>query len=190
MTAELREITLDAHNAQVAFQVRWFGVIVVTGRFGSLHGVLSLPTEGLDDAIVSVDVDAASITTGIGLRDRHLRGPRFLDSARYPSLSFRSTRVARNDGAIFAEGMLRIRDVEQFVIVRCPVRESGRISGDTLLVGGTLALSRERFGIGKPHGILAYSPLFSAIADEIHVDIAVTVPANRAVPALLPALGR
>ena len=189
MTAEMREIPLDARNTRIAFRVRWFGVIPVTGRFEALQGVLVLPAGSLDDATLSVGVDAASITTGISLRDRHLRGPRFLDCRRFPRISFSSTRIVREAGAVQVEGTLSLRGVDQFVIVRCPVRDAARPDA-TIALCSPLEISRQRFGIGKPHGILAWSPLFSAIANRIHVDIAVTVPAIHALPALLPALGR
>lgn len=191
MTAEIREIPFDAQTAQVMFRVQWFGVIPVTGRFASLHGQLSMPREGLEDATVSIDVDAASIETGIALRDRHLCGPHFLDTGRYPFISFRSTRITPNDGVIHVEGMLSLRGVEQFVAFHCLVQGSETNgSGDMLSLDATLQVSRAHFGVGTPHGILAYSPLFSAIADTVRVDLRVSVPAIRALPALLPALGR
>lgn len=189
MTTERREIPLDARNTQVTFRVRWFGIFPVTGCFGALHGVLSLPAGGLDEATVSVDVDPASIETGIALRDRHLRGPRFLDIRHFPRIGFNSTRIVRQNGAIQVEGTLSLRGVDQFVIARCPVRENPG-HGGTLALDGQLRLSRHRFGIGTPGGILAWSPLFGAISDDIHVEVAVTVQAIHALPALLPALGR
>jgi polyisoprenoid-binding protein YceI len=191
MTAETREIPFDAQTAEVVFRVQWFGVIPVTGRFASLHGQLSMPRDGLDGATVSIDVDAASIDSGIALRDRHLRGPRFLDSSRFPFISFRSTRISPNEGAIHVEGILSLRGVEQVVAFHCLVRGSaGNGSGDTLSLAAALQVSRRDFGVGKPRGVLAYSPLFSAIADAVRVDVRVSVPAIRALPALLPALGR
>lgn len=189
MTTERREIPLDAHNTRVAFRVRWFGIVPVTGHFGALQGVLSLPAGGLDEATVSVDVDPASIDTGIALRDRHLRGPRFLDIRRFPRIGFNSTRIVRQNGAVHVEGTLSLRGVDQFVIARCPVRENPG-AGGTLALDGRLQLSRRRFGIGTPRGILAWSPLFGAISDDIQVEVAVIVQAIHALPALLPALGR
>jgi polyisoprenoid-binding protein YceI len=191
MIAETRQIPFDAQTALVEFRVQWFGVIPVIGRFTSLHGQLSMPREGLDGATVSIDVDAASIETGIALRDRHLRGPHFLDSNRYPFISFRSTRITPNEGAIHLEGMLSLRGVEQLIAFHCLVRGSeGNGGGETLSLDATLPVSRTRFGVGRPDGILAYSPLFSAIADAVRVDVRLSVPAIRALPALLPALGR
>ena len=191
MTAEIREIPFDAQTAEVVFRVQWFGVIPVTGRFTALQGQLSMPHDGLDGATISVDVAAASIDSGIALRDRHLRGPRFLDSDRHPFISFRSTRIRPNDGAIHVDGVLSLRGVEHPVAFHCVVDgPDGNGNGDTLSLHATLQVSRTRFGVGTPRGILAYSPLFSAISDAVRVDARVSVPAIRALPALLPALGR
>jgi polyisoprenoid-binding protein YceI len=191
MTAEIREIPFDAQTAEVVFRVRWFGVIPVTGRFTALSGQLSMPRDGLDGATISVDVHAASIQSGIALRDRHLRGPRFLDSDRYPFISFRSTRIRPNDGVIHVEGVLSVRGIEQPVAFHCVVNGlEGNGNVDTLSLHATLEVSRTRFGVGAPRGLLKYSPLFSAIADVVRVEAQVSAPAIRALPALLPALGR
>jgi polyisoprenoid-binding protein YceI len=190
MKRAIREIVLDDRNTRVAFSVRWFGVLSVTGTFPGLHGVLTLPADGLDDASVSIDVEAGAVATGIALRDRHLRGPRFLDSARHPFISFRSSRLVREDGHVSVEGTLSLRGIEQFVTSRCPVREGSLDGANTLAFQSTLQVSRQHFGVGLARGSLAFRPLAHAISDTVTVDIAVSVPAIQALPALLPALGR
>ena len=73
-------LTLDPANARVRFSVRWFGVITVRGSFGALRGTVEARNGSQPD--VSIEVDSQSVKTGISLRDRHLRGMRFLDSIR------------------------------------------------------------------------------------------------------------
>ena len=68
---------LGVSNASVSFRVRWFGVVTVSGRFDAITGTLLVGNDE-DDLAVTVDVSSASVKTGIALRDRHLRGRRFL----------------------------------------------------------------------------------------------------------------
>jgi polyisoprenoid-binding protein YceI len=43
----------------------------------------------------SISVDAASIETGIDLRDEHMRSPQWLDTAKYPKITFQTLNVKR-----------------------------------------------------------------------------------------------
>jgi polyisoprenoid-binding protein YceI len=63
---------------------------------------------------VEAELDAASLDTGNEQRDAHLKSPDFLDVERYPTITFRSTRVepqgnerARVTGALTVHGVTR-----------------------------------------------------------------------------------
>lgn len=185
-----RSIQLDTQNVEVTFFVRWFGIIPVTGRFGALHGVVSFADFDLQASAVTIDIDTDSIQTGIGLRDRHLRGARFLDSARFPCISFRSSRIARDNGALSVEGTISLRGVEQALSINCSVDNKQNAREPTVIISTQFTLNRGMFGVGKPGGLLAYSPLFGAISDDIHVSVRMSVPALSEVPSAQPVLGR
>jgi len=64
-------------------------------------------------------MDAATITTGAPDRDAHLRGADFLDVETYPTLTFRSKRLADQDETSFTViGDLTIKDVTREVALR------------------------------------------------------------------------
>src|SRR5215217_3353053 len=68
-------------------------VATVRGRFRGFRGAIRFDRDRPDDAKVDVEIDAASIDTGIKKRDDHLRSADFFDIAVYPMIMFRSTRI-------------------------------------------------------------------------------------------------
>lgn len=108
---------IDNNHSGVHFSVRHMVVSKVRGRFAKYDGTVHLE-EDLTKAKVEVTIDAASIETGTPDRDTHLRSADFFDVEKFPSLTFRSTRVERVDGDKFRLiGDLTIRDVTREVVL-------------------------------------------------------------------------
>lgn len=86
--------TIDpVHSAAVA-TTRHLGIASIKARFSDVGGriVIGRPVER---SIVHAEIKAASIDTGIRMRDDHLRSPDFLDVETYPTISFESTGLRR-----------------------------------------------------------------------------------------------
>jgi polyisoprenoid-binding protein YceI len=66
---------------------------------------------------VEVTIQTASISTNNERRDNHLRSADFFDAATYPTLTFKSTKVEMNGGAIRITGDLTIRSVTKSVVL-------------------------------------------------------------------------
>ena len=87
------------------------------GRFWTLSGTIDL-AERPEDSSVEVEIDAASIATGVQQRDDHLRSPDFLDVERFPKLTFKSTSVRPKEGSRFElVGDLTIKDITNEVVL-------------------------------------------------------------------------
>lgn len=107
MATETRQKTalttwkIDPAHTLVEVAAKHMMITTVKGRFGGVEGRISAdPAEPGRDS-VEVVIDASSISTGVQQRDDHLRSADFLDVERYPTITFRSTRV---DGAYASEG--------------------------------------------------------------------------------------
>jgi polyisoprenoid-binding protein YceI len=187
------DIRLDAESTAVTFAVRWLGALTVRGRFTELEGTLRIPDGCVEAAEVAIDVAAASVRTGIGLRDRHLRGPQFLDAARYPRITFRSTRVEHPNGILIVSGLISLRGRDHGVSAPSTVEYvDGAGEGPSSLVRlrTGIIVPRRLHGIGVARGVQRLNPLLYAIGTTVAVRIDVRVLATRLLPALLPALGR
>jgi polyisoprenoid-binding protein YceI len=104
---------LDPAHSTIEFAVKHMMFTTVRGRFKSFSGTVQVDEQNPNNSRVEVTIDAASLDTGVGDRDAHLRTPDFLDVEQYPKITFRSTRVEgahRDEGDRFrVTGDLEIR---------------------------------------------------------------------------------
>jgi polyisoprenoid-binding protein YceI len=106
--------TLDPAHTLVEFAGRHMMVTTVKGRFKGVRGTITIDEADPARSAVEAELDAASLDTGNEQRDAHLKSPDFLDVERYPTITFRSTRVepqgnerARVTGALTVHGVTR-----------------------------------------------------------------------------------
>src|SRR5438105_4756673 len=84
---------LDTAHSSIGFTVRHLLVSKVRGAFTRWSGSLHFDEAAPAASRLEVQIDAASIDTHEAKRDEHLRSADFLDVARWPQLTFTSTRV-------------------------------------------------------------------------------------------------
>lgn len=84
-------LCFSTHAQAVKFKIKNFG-LVVDGSFSDPKGDISFNPQNLEDANFNITIDAASINTGIDLRDKHLRKEEYLDIETYPHIKFASTK--------------------------------------------------------------------------------------------------
>jgi polyisoprenoid-binding protein YceI len=76
---------IDSDHSSVVFAVGHAGVGTVVGRFDTIRGHYRLDPGKVD---VKIDIAAKSIDTNHAKRDKHLRGPDFLDAKTFPHIRF------------------------------------------------------------------------------------------------------
>ena len=172
---------LDAGNARVSFSVRWFGVVSVRGTFEAVSGSVSVPGPGSQEASIAMQVESQSVRTGVSLRDRHLRGLRFLDSARHPAIRFESEHATRHNGVWDVRGRLVLRGHDR--AVSASVAEE-QVSAKERRLTTEFTVPRRPHAIGTARGIRRLNPLLWAIGDEVTIRVELTVPATLLQPAV------
>jgi len=93
---------LDPNHTTVGAVARHLMVTKVRGHFSSFEGAIHIG-ERPEDSWAELEIDAASIDTGVEQRDQHLRSGDFLDVEHHPKISFRSTEVQ-----VIGEDRLRV----------------------------------------------------------------------------------
>jgi polyisoprenoid-binding protein YceI len=93
---------VDPTHTSVEFRVRHAGLARVRGVFEDYEGVLEIAEDGTLSARGTAA--AASLSTRLEARDRHLRSEDFFDVERYPRLTFASTAIEVDEGAILVRG--------------------------------------------------------------------------------------
>jgi polyisoprenoid-binding protein YceI len=87
--------TIDKVHSDVTFQVRHF-VSKVRGNFTDFEGTILIDQAKPEASSVVFTIKAGSINTGNEGRDKHLNSPDFFDTAKFPEISFKSTKIAAN----------------------------------------------------------------------------------------------
>jgi polyisoprenoid-binding protein YceI len=145
--------TIDASHTNVEFAAKHLMITTVKGRLATLSGEISLNGSHPERSSVAVNFDVASLDTRSQQRDDHLRSADFLDVARFPSINFRSTRVAGLElepGHRFElTGLLTIRDVTREVSLDAVFEGSGKDpwGGERLSFSASTAIDRRDFGL-------------------------------------------
>lgn len=136
------------------------------GVFERWTADVRLDPGAFERSTVRITIDAASINTRNGRRDRHLRGADFLDVANYPTITFVSRSVARTSPtAGVITGDLTLRGVTKAVQVPVEMKCYGEGRGR---FAGAFTLGRRAYGI-------SYQSRLNPIADVVAVQFDLTV---------------
>lgn len=152
-TAAATTWKLDASHSLVEFSARHMMITTVKGRFTELSGTVQFDETDPSDAGVTVEITAASLTTGVAQRDDHLRSGDFLDVENFPVIRFRSRRVeglSTVPGSTFRViGDLTIRDVTREVVLEAAFEGTGMDpwGGERASFSASAALDRRDFGL-------------------------------------------
>jgi polyisoprenoid-binding protein YceI len=162
---------VDGVHSSVGLTVRHMVISKVRGRFTRWSAKLQLDTQDLPRASVEVDLEAASIDTGVADRDTHLRSPDFLDAQKYPTLKYRSRRVeAASKERLRVVGDLTIRDVTREVVLDVEYGGRGKDPWGNERVGFTASASinRKDFGLTWNQALETGGVL---VADKVDIEI-------------------
>jgi polyisoprenoid-binding protein YceI len=144
---------VDPKHTEVGFEVRHF-FSKVHGRFREFEGTIVF--DEADPAAISVDatVNAASVDTGNPNRDADLKTDHFFLVEKYPTLTFKSTKVTKSGkNAYKVTGDLTMRGVTKSVtfdaefLGSSPVGVEGQSWGSRAGFEASTVVNRKDFGI-------------------------------------------
>jgi polyisoprenoid-binding protein YceI len=165
--------TLDPTHSQAEFGVRHLMISTVKGHFRELTGSVTVEDGDPTTAQIDVTIAAASIDTRVGQRDDHLRSPDFFDVERFPTLTFRSTKVEHEGGDRFSVvGDLTIRDVTRPVTLAVEGLGTVRDPWGSERAGytATARINRKDFGLNWNTALEAGG---FVVGDDVRIDIEV-----------------
>jgi polyisoprenoid-binding protein YceI len=106
---------IDSSHSAAHFSVRHLMVSNVRGEFSKVTGTVVYDAANPVNSSVDVHIDANSLSTRDDQRDAHLKSADFLDVAKFPELTFRSTKVVNKDDEWKLIGDLTIHGVTREV---------------------------------------------------------------------------
>ena len=142
---------IDPAHAVAEFKVKHMMISNVKGHFGKVSGKLTLDEGKLTDSKIEAAIDASSLETRDAQRDAHLKSADFLDVEKFPTLSFKSTRISMaGDGELSVEGDLTIHGVTRKAVfeVDGPTPPTKDPWGNTrIAISATTKINRKDFGL-------------------------------------------
>ena len=143
--------SLDPAHSSIEFKVKHLMIANVKGVFEKFKGTVFIDDKDISKSKVDVTIEMASVNTNIAKRDDHLRSPDFFDAAKFPTMTFVSTKV-ESAGAdkLKVTGNLTIKGVTKAVVldVEGPTGEIKSPQGDIKRgASATAKINRQDFGV-------------------------------------------
>ncbi|MCK6437956.1 YceI family protein [Rivihabitans pingtungensis] len=158
--------TLDNTHTFPRFSYSHFGYSTQLSRFDTTRGTVVYDAAAKTGS-VDITIDAKSVNTGYATFNEHIQGEDFLDTAKFPTATFKSTKVIfKGDKPVKVEGNLTLKGVTKpvtltvtsFQSMAHPMLKKPAIGANAFTV-----VKRSDFGAGK------YAPY---VGDEVRIDIA------------------
>jgi polyisoprenoid-binding protein YceI len=109
---------IDPAHTAAQFAVKHLMISTVRGNFRNVNGTINWNESDVTKSTVNVTIDATTVDTGEQPRDKDLKSDKFFDTADYPTLTFKSTKVEQaGSGKLKVAGDLTIRGVTKQVVL-------------------------------------------------------------------------
>ncbi|MDQ6707789.1 MAG: YceI family protein [Acidobacteriota bacterium] len=142
---------IDPAHSSAQFVVRHMMITNVRGGFSSVQGTLVYDSENPLETSIDAVIDATSIKTMEEQRDAHLKSADFLDVEKYPTITFKSKKIAKAGGDEWnVTGDLSIHGVTREVVLKVdgPTAEGKDPFGNTRMgASATTKIKRSDFGL-------------------------------------------
>ena len=162
------EYTLDNYHGYITFTYTHLGFSNPRVGFNRFDTKLELDSSNPENSKVEVTIDATSIDSRVAEFNEHLNGADFFNTAEYPTITFKSTKVEATGGNTFnVTGNLTILGTTKPVTLTTTINKAGNHPMQNVPAVGVSAsakLLRSEWGLG------AYVP---AVSDEVELSIEV-----------------
>jgi polyisoprenoid-binding protein YceI len=97
-------------HAKAYFSAKHMMLSTVTGEAGSVSATLNFDDKDVTKSKVDATIDLNDLKSGVEKRDQHLKSPDFFDVAKFPKMTFKSTKVEKAGDNLKVTGDLTIKD--------------------------------------------------------------------------------
>lgn len=166
---------LDAGHTIVLAQWNHMGFSNPSANFGQVEGTLVYNAEDVSQSSVEVTLPLAGLNSFTAKFDEHLRSADFFDAAKFPSATFKSTKVeSAGTNKLTVTGDLTIKDITRPVVLDVTINAAGEhpmMKVPAVGFDATTTLKRSDFGVG------AYAP---NVSDEVQLRITTEATGQKA----------
>jgi len=157
---------LDGSHTFPRFSYSHFGYSTQLSSFSKTTGKVVFDKAAKTGA-VDIVIDTKSVNTGFDTFNEHIQGEDFLDTAKFPTATFKSTKVVfEGDKPAKVEGQLTIKGVTKPVtltVTSFQAMPHPMMKKDAIGANAYTVIKRSEFNAGK------YAPY---VGDEVRIDVA------------------
>lgn len=157
---------IDPTHTATVFTWSHFGFSTPSANFSDIQGVINVDNAKPANSSVNVTIPLSSLNTNVKALDEHLQGADFFDAAKYPNITFKSTKVqAVGANKYKITGDLTVKNVTKPVVLDAVLNKQGEhpmTKAQSIGFNATTSFDRSAFGVG------AYVP---NVGDKITVNI-------------------
>ena len=158
---------VDSSHTFPRFSYSHFGYSTQLSSFKQTSGKVVFDAQAKTGS-VDISIDTRSVNTGFDDFNGHIQGEDFLDTAKFPTATFKSTRVVfEGDAPKSIEGQLTIKGVTKPVtlsVTSFQAMPHPMLKKPALGANATTTIKRSEFNAGK------FAPY---VGDEVRIDIAI-----------------
>jgi polyisoprenoid-binding protein YceI len=175
---------IDTSHSVAAFSVKHLMVSTVRGELGAVTGTVVYDKDNVTKSTVEASIDVKTINTRDEKRDGHLKSPDFFDVAKFPAITFKSSKVEAAGAGLKVTGTLTMRGVAKEVVLDVePISPEAEVKAWGVIKTGTNAtakVNRKEFGV-------SWSQLMDNGGAVVSDEVAVTLNLELNRPAPKPA---
>lgn len=149
---------LDPAHTETSFIIDRFGFTSILGIFAKSEGTIWLDEAAPEKSRVEATVEVGSLQAGNPAREEHVTGERWLNAAKNPTMSFKSTKVEKTGEATAkVTGDMTIMGVTQPVTLDVKLNKIGTAPNNQKKQAGftiTGSISRKAFGSAGAAGVI------------------------------------
>ncbi len=157
---------VDSSHSFPSFSYNHLGYSIQMSRFDKATGTITLD-KAAKTAAVDIVIDTKSVNTGSATFNEHIQGEDFLDTAKHPTATFKSTKVVfEGDKPVSIDGNLTLKGVTKPVTLKVTsfhAMPHPMAKKDAIGANATTKVKRTDFNMGKN---VPY------VGDEVTIDIA------------------
>jgi len=148
--------TVDSTHTFANFSYSHFGMSTQLSKFNKTTGTVTLD-KAAKTGSVDVVIDTKSVDTGYDTFNEHIQGEDFLDTAKYPTATFKSTKVVfKGDKPVSITGDLTLKGVTKPVTLKVnhyTTMAHPMLKKDAIGANASTVVKRSEFNAGKyaPH---------------------------------------
>lgn len=143
---------IDPTHTATVFTWNHFGFSTPSANFSDIQGTISVDNAKPADSSVNVTIPLSSLNTNVAALDEHLKNADFFDAAKYPNITFKSTKVqALGKNKYKITGNLTVKDVTKPVVLDAVLNKQGEhpmTKAQSIGFNATTSFNRSAFGVG------------------------------------------